>query len=66
MVPYLDLVSAAGSLSARGLVTSLVGDVLQSRMEITNAFVGMLGIREGLALMDLGLSPYQGALCPVK
>jgi hypothetical protein len=63
MTRYLDVIGAAGSLSARVLLASLAGDVLSSRMELANAFVGIRGIREGLTLMELGLSPYHGAFC---
>jgi hypothetical protein len=56
--------SAAGALAARWFLAISAGDLLASRIEISNAFNSMRGIREGLALMDFEMSPYAGMVAP--
>ena len=56
------VLSVAGAIAARLHLALTAGDLLASRIELANAFVGIRGIREGLALSALGKSPYIGAL----
>ena len=44
------------------LVYSGIGAQLWSRIEISNAFNRIAGVREGIALIQHGLSPYTGTV----
>lgn len=46
----------------RWLVFLSFGDDLQQRVELSNAFNGFRGIKEALALLHYGVSPYSGAV----
>ena len=40
-----------------------IGDLLATRIEVSHAANGILSIREGIALMQRGVSPYSGSAC---
>lgn len=46
----------------RWLVFWSYGDDLQQRVELSNAFNGFRGIKEALALLHYGVSPYSGTV----
>jgi hypothetical protein len=55
-------VSVVGALAARWYLSRVAGNMLASRIELANAFTGLRGLLEGQALMELGMSPYAGAV----
>lgn len=55
---------ASAALAARASLALLgAGAPLLWRPEVTTPLNSLLGIREGLRLLQLGLSPYAGAAC---
>lgn len=68
MGPALQLGSpayyAAAAMAARASLALLrAGEPLLWRPEVTTPLNSLLGVREGLRLLQLGLSPYAGAAC---
>jgi hypothetical protein len=56
------IISAVGALAARWYLSKSMGGLLGSRIELANGFTSMRSTEEGLALMQLGISPYEGEL----
>jgi hypothetical protein len=55
---------AAAALAARAALAALgAGGALLWRPEVSTPLNSLLGVREGLRMLRLGLSPYAGAAC---
>lgn len=55
---------ASAALAARVSLAALgIGQPLLWRPEVSTPLNSLLGVREGLRMLQLGLSPYQGASC---
>ena len=56
------IIAAAVCLRA-ALVTSGLGHYLATRIEVSTPAIGPMPIREGIALLGYGISPYAGSTC---